>query len=555
MKIYRITLFLLLPLFFGTNGCSENEAPTLPEIEVDEIEAHLSTLASDEFMGRKPMTEGETKTITYLEKVFREMGIGPGNGDSYFQEVPLINITGTPSEEMIISGGAQPMNLNLGNDFVTYTEREQNEVSLDQSDLVFCGYGIVAPEYEWDYYAGLDMKGKTAVVLVNDPGFGTEDMNFFKGNTMTYYGRWTYKYEEAERQGAAGILIVHETAMAGYPWFVVESSWSGGQQQLQSPDGNMGKPGIQGWLSLDASKKLFENAGLDLSTEIKSARQKGFRPKPLNMQVSTTLTNEFIKNVSNNVVGLIKGSERPNEYIIYTAHWDHLGIGKPVAGDSIYNGAVDNASGTACVLAIAKALNQAKPAPKRSVVFLIVTAEEQGLLGSAYYGQNPIFPTHQTVANLNIDGMRSFGEMKDLTVIGYGQSEMDDIARKAAEEEGRYILPDQEPEKGYFFRSDHFSLAKVGVPALYAEGGYDHMTKGKDYAMEQQEAYRANSYHAPSDEFDPTKWDLSGLVQDAALYLKIGARLANSNEFPKWKEGSEFKAVREKDLEANKLKG
>lgn len=549
-----IILSFAMVLFFGS--CADrNNSVDVPEISEADIEKHLSTLASDEFLGRKPMTEGETKTIRYLEEELRAMGVQPGNGDRFLQEVPLVNITGHPDETMEITGGRQDMVLELGDDFVIYTERETDATSLDASDLVFCGYGIVAPEYNWDDYAGLDMKGKTAVVLVNDPGFGMEDSTFFKGNTMTYYGRWTYKYEEAERQGAAGIMIVHETAMAGYPWFVVESSWSGGQQQLQSADGNMKKPAVQGWFSLDAAKELFSNAGMDLSQELRAARQPGFKPKPMGMQASASLTNTFEKGLSNNVIGLLPGTKRPNEYVIYTAHWDHLGVGKVVDGDSIYNGAVDNASGVACVLAIARSLAAMEPGPERSVVFLFVTAEEQGLLGSAYYGQNPVFPTHQTVANLNIDGMRTFGEMKDLTVIGFGQSDLEDLAARIAKEEGRYILPDQEPEKGYFFRSDHFSLAKVGVPALYAEGGYDHMTKGKEFAMSQQEAYRANDYHAPGDEYDPEKWDLSGLSQDARLYLQVGIELANSTDFPEWKEGSEFKAIREKDLSENRLKG
>lgn len=552
---FKISFLLLFSAILFQSCGTETENSAELAVDMDAIETHLSTLASDAFMGRKPMTPAEPMTINYIADELKKMGVEPGNNGSYFQDVPLINIDGKPAETMQIKGGKQNMTLRLGQDFVSYTEREEAEIELNDSELVFCGYGIVAPEYGWNDYEGLDMKGKTAVVLVNDPGFGTEDEKFFKANTMTYYGRWTYKYEEAERQGAAGIMIIHETAMAGYPWFVVESSWSGGQLNLQSTDGNPGKPAIQGWFSLDAAKSIFDNAGLNLSDELKSAREKGFTPKPMNMTMTTSLVNTFEKNASKNVVGIVKGSQRPDEYIIYTAHWDHLGIGKPVEGDSIYNGAVDNASGTACVMAIAKALASADPAPERSIVFLFVTAEEQGLLGSLYYGENPIYPTHKTVANLNIDGMRSFGEMKDLTVIGYGQSELEDIAEELATQDGRYILPDQEPEKGYFFRSDHFSLAKVGVPALYAEGGYDHITKGKEYAMEQQEAYRANAYHAPADEYDPATWDLSGLVQDANLFLKIGQRLANSTDFPQWKEGSEFKAIRDRDLEENKLKG
>ena len=538
-NIFFLSLLVILAI-----GCKVNEEPakTVSNISEAEIEKHLSTLASDEFEGRKPMTAGEEKTVNYLTSELKKMGISPGNGDSYIQEVPLININGKPGSKMPISGGKKNFELAYGDDFVVYTEREQAEIEVKNSELVFCGYGIVAPEYNWNDYEGLDMKGKTAVVLVNDPGFGSEDSTFFKGNIMTYYGRWTYKYEEAARQGAEAIMIVHETSMAGYPWFVVESSWSGGQQGLQSTDGNMNKPAIQGWYTLDAAKRIFTNAGMDLSTELKSAREKGFTPKTLGLKMSTSLKNEWQKNVSKNVIGIKKGAKRPDEYILYTAHWDHLGIGKVVDGDSIYNGAVDNASGSACILAIAEAFGKMETAPDRTVVFLFVTAEEQGLLGSLYYGQNPIYPTHKTVANLNIDGMRTFGRTNDVTIIGYGQSDLDDLAKEEAEKNGRYILPDQEPEKGYFFRSDHFNFAKAGIPAMYAKGGFDHREKGKEYAEKMEKEFRAKDYHQPSDEYEIGQWDLNGALEDSEIYFNLGQALGNSTIWPKWKEGSSFKS-------------
>jgi Zn-dependent M28 family amino/carboxypeptidase len=546
--------FLFLTLIIGSlflSGCQTGgtDGANTAEVSVDstDIAYFVSNLASDEFLGRMPFTEGETKTVSFLESELKKMGIEPGNGDRYFQDVPLVEITGTPGPTMTAKGPAGEVTLNIGDDYVIHTQREQEEINIQDSELVFCGYGIVAPEYDWNDYEGIDMKGKTAVVLVNDPGFESGDSTFFKGNTMTYYGRWTYKYEEAARQGAEGILIVHQTAPAGYPWFVVENGFMGAALNLQTADGNMGLPAIQGWLTLDGAVQLLKASGITDKKFFEIAGQPGFEPIPLGVTVSTSLTNSLKKDVSKNVVGMITGSEAPDEYIIYSAHWDHFGVGAPVEGDSIYNGAHDNASGTAAVLSIAKAMSQMEEKPKRSVVFLFVTAEEQGLLGSAHYAANPIFPPEKTVANLNMDGMNINGKMRDLTIIGYGQSDMDDIAKEAAAAQGRYILPGQEPEKGYFFRSDHFNFAKIGIPALFASGGYDHWEKGKEYAMQKQNEYTANHYHRPSDEYSPELFEMEGVIQDAQLYLNIGLKLANDTDLhPQWKEGSEFKDKRQK---------
>ncbi len=524
-------------------ACTSSDSVTnsIDEQLIDDV---LTEISSDHYLGRKPFTEGETRTIEYLQDQFKSMGIEPGNGNSYLQEVPLVAITGKPDSMMHFQNADRLISLGLKEGFVSYTEREQTELVVDASDVIFCGFGIVAPEYQWNDFEGVDVKGKTIIVLVNDPGFGGENEDFFKGNTMTYYGRWTYKYEEAARQGAEAVLIIHETASAGYPWFVVSGAWSGAKLNLQSSDGNLDKPAIQGWLSLDAAKQLFETAGRDLGTEIRKARTPEFEAFPLEMKMSHSLTNEFERDVSNNVIGILKGTERPDETIIYTAHWDHLGVGQSVEGDSIYNGALDNGSGIASVLSIAKAMSQGSPA-KRSVVFLFVTAEEQGLLGSQYYAEHPLFPVDLTVANMNMDGMNGLGEMKYLTITGIGHSEMDDYAAAEAAKQGREILADPEPEKGYFFRSDHFNFAKVGIPALYAEGGLEHVEKGKDWVKQQKDDYTANRYHQPSDEYDPEEWDLGGLVQDAQLYLNIGLKLANEETFPQWKDGSEFKGIRE----------
>lgn len=513
-----------------------------PASNIDEklIEKHLATLASDEFEGRKPVSKGEELTVNYIKDQLKLSGIAPGNGASYFQDVPLLEIDGTMSESMRIKTKKKVMDLKQLKDFVIHTQRKQEKIALNDSELVFCGYGIVDNENGWNDYAGLDMKGKTAVVLVNDPGFGSENPEFFKGNTMTYFGRWTYKYEEADRQGADGLLLIHETSSAGYPWFVVESSWTGGQQGLdQGPKAK--DCGVKGWITLDVAKELFDASGLDLAKQIRAARVKGFKPVPMQAQVSASLTNTFKAENSKNVVGLIKGSEKPDEYVVYTAHWDHLGKVEDMKGDNIYNGALDNASGTATVLAIADAFAKSKVKPKRSTVFLFVTAEEQGLLGSEYYSNNPIYPLEKTVCNLNMDGVNPAGKMKDLTIIGKGHSEMDEIAEVEAKKQGRYVMNESEPEKGFFFRSDQFNFAKKGVPVLYAEGNYEHWDKGVDYVTKFKDTYTAERYHQPSDEYDPEDWNMGGMIQDGQLFLNIGWYMVNSDRWPKWYPESEFK--------------
>jgi Zn-dependent M28 family amino/carboxypeptidase len=471
------------------------------------------------------------------------MGLQPGNGDSYIQDVPLVEITGTAEAEIAIQKGVDQLILQQGEDIVTYTEKVEERVAIEGAELVFCGYGIVAPEYDWNDYAGVDMTGKIAVVMVNDPGFENEtDSTIFKGNTMTYYGRWTYKYEEAARQGAAGCLIIHEQRAAGYPWFVVQSSWTGGKLNLES---ELPKCEVQGWMTLTAVSNLFKFADTGTKGYFEKARSNSFEPIPLGVTMSTYIDNELKRDVSKNVVAMLPAATASDEYVIYSSHWDHLGIGQPVAGDSIYNGALDNASGTASLLGIAQAFAALPEAPSRNVVFLAVTAEEQGLLGSAYYAENPIFPPAQTVANLNIDGVNFYGATNDLSIVGYGQSTMDDLTEEEAKKQGRYVTPDAQPEKGFFFRSDQFSFAKVGIPVLYVDSGLDHKAKGKDFSKDQLDTYTKERYHRPADHYVPGEWDLSGMMEDAQLFFNIGYRIADSNIYPEWKEGSEFKSKRE----------
>ena len=537
----RKTLFFL-SILAALVSCSENQPY---QFTVSDIETHIDTLSSDYFLGRMPFTEGEEKTVAYLVNEFQKIGLEPGNGDSYIQEVPMVSILTQPSETMEIQSAKEKISLNGLQDYVFWTQRTDSAVSFQDAEMVFAGFGIVAPEYGWDDYKNIDVKDKIVVVLVNDPGFGTEDASFFKGNTMTYYGRWTYKYEEAIRQGALGCLIVHNTIPAGYGFNVIQNSWNSSKLYLDDRGKEGYKLAFEGWVTLPTANRLFEMAGLNERELLAKARKPDFQAIPLNLKASSSLKVEATYNTSQNVVAKLTGEQNPDEYIVYTAHWDHLGVGKPDAsGDSIYNGALDNASGTAALLALAKAFKESKT-PNRSVIFLAVTAEEQGLWGSAYYAKNPIYPLEKTVANINMDGINPYGKMKDVSVIGAGQSEMEELLDVELEKLGRYSAPEPNPVAGYYFRSDHFNFAKVGVPALYFHTGIDHVEKGKEYGKELQDQYTAEYYHKPSDEYDSSRWNLDGAVDDVQLLYNIGQNLANSNQWPSWKPGSEFKSIRE----------
>ena len=543
MSKYTLIAFTMMIAVSSCGPHHSNEG-VKAEIDTQTLDRHLSVLASDDFLGRKPFTEGEEKTVHYLMSEFKSLGLKPGNGDSYFQEVPMVEITGYPDDKMSVVGKGKQFQFKVAEDFVAYTEQVEEMVSLENSELVFAGYGVVAPEYGWNDYEGLDVKGKTVIVLANDPGFGSGDSILFKGDQMTYYGRWTYKYEEAARQGAAGVLIVHETVPAGYPWLVVRNSWAGAKLNIDSGQASY-KCAIQGWITRETATQIFREAGI--SDYSGMARNKNFKPVPLEMKVSLKVRNGIKKDKSRNVIALLEGKSRKDEYIIYSAHWDHLGVGIPADGDSIYNGAEDNATGTSALMAIAEAYSKLENKPDRSVIFIAVTAEEQGLLGSAYYAQNPIYPVEKTVANINMDGLPTFGTMKDLTITGYGHSEMDRYAKAAAAKQGRYIIPDPDPGKGYFYRSDHFNFAKVGIPALYASGSYESMEHGVDYIQEKTAEWLANRYHRPADEYNPETWDLRGIALDAQLLFNVGYTLANNTDFPKWSESSEFRNARKKE--------
>lgn len=510
------------------------------------FEAHLKTLASDDFMGRMPFTEGEIKTIAYLQDEVKKLGLEPGNGESYLQEVPMVEITTTADSVMKVSGGKKDFTLSGLKDYVLWTPNpEQEEINLKNEELIFAGYGVVAPEKNWNDYAGLDVKGKIVLVMVNDPDFGTSDSTF-KGNTMTYYGRWTYKFEEAARQGAKGCLVVHDDVPAGYGFWVVQNSWNTAKLYLDNRGKDIPVCSAVGWVSQPAAKKLFEAAGIDYAQAVSRSKKQGFSAEPMNLKLSTSMKVNAKYSKSYNVVAKITGSKQPDEYLVYSTHWDHLGIGKAdEKGDTIYNGAHDNASGSAGQLEIAKAFTQLKNKPARSVVFLWVTAEEQGLLGSAYYAQNPLYPKEKTVANINIDGLNPYGKNKDIVLVGMGQSDLEDYLNDEAKRVGRYVSPEPNPVAGYYFRSDHFNFAKVGIPALYTSVGIDNVEKGAEYGKQLQDDYVAKHYHKPSDEFTPELWKANGAVDDLKLLFNVGKRISMEQTWPQWKGSSEFKPIRD----------
>jgi Zn-dependent M28 family amino/carboxypeptidase len=527
----------------------------LPKVEAPAILEHIKVLADDSFEGRAPGTPGEDKAVEYLTAKFKEIGLAPGNTDgTYVQKVPLVGITPAAAQTLTIQKGGQKRTFAWSKDYVAFTKHVADTAALQNSELVFAGYGVTAPEYNWDDFKGVDVKGKTIVVLVNDPQIPDSadpsqlNAKMFNGKAMTYYGRWTYKYEEAARKGAAGIFIVHETALAGYPYEVVQG-FLGERFDLVTPDKNMDRSNIEGWFSLDTTRAIFKMAGQDFDALRKQALSPDFTPVPLGLTASVALKNTLRNVDSRNVLAKLEGSDPAlkNEYVVYSSHWDHLGIGEPVNGDKIYNGALDNASGVATLLEIAKAFKQVKPQPKRSILFLMVTAEEQGLLGSEYYSVTPVYPLEKTLANINMDGVNQWGRTKDVTVIGMGASDLDDYLRDAAAEQGRTLRPDPESEKGFYYRSDHFNFAKQGVPALYADTGVEFIGKPAEYSQQKRDEYTSNDYHKPSDQIKPD-WDLSGAVEDAELMLAVGYRVANADKFPEWKPGNEFKAKRDEML-------
>jgi Zn-dependent M28 family amino/carboxypeptidase len=542
-----VSLAVLVAACGGAPSSDPGTVVSFPVIDGNRVLEHTKTLASDAFEGRQPGSRGEDLTVAYIIDQFKKAGLGPGNPDGTFvQKVPMVGIVTDQKAVLSFRRGATVQSLAWRDDFVAWTKRVVDTVRVEKSDVVFVGYGVQAPEFNWDDYKGVDVKGKTMVVLVGDPPVPDPsdatklDDRVFGGRAMTYYGRWTYKYEMGQKLGAAAVLIVHETEPAGYPFAVVQGK-TAEQFSLVAPDGNMSRAAVEGWITLEQAKQLFARAGQDFEKAKAAAVTRAFKPIPLGATASVTLRNTIRTVDSQNVVGRIAGSDPvlKNEHVIYTSHWDHFGIGVPVNGDAVYHGAVDNATGVGGLIELGRAFAAMKVAPKRSILMLAVTAEEQGLLGSGYYAANPLYPLAKTIGVVNMDALNVLGKTNDVTITGLGNSDLDDLATQVATDQGRVIRPDPEPERGGFYRSDHFPFVQQGVPALASGGGIDYVGKPAGWGKARSDAFTANDYHKPSDKVKPD-WDLSGAVQDLQYYWMVGYRLAQARTFPQWKAGSGF---------------
>src|SRR5215813_2413537 len=558
---YRTSMkisWLLLATFFsaarsllGNDELKERLQPALETITPDGLLAHIKVLASDEFEGRSPGTKGEDLSVKYITDEFKKLGLKPGNPDgTYTQEVPLAGIKSEPRMSFVTRD--KTMDLKYPDDFVASSARLQPEIKIEKSDLVFVGYGVVAPEYGWDDYKNVDVRGKTLLMLIGDPSIPDPkdpsklDDKMFEGKAMTYYGRWTYKYEIAAKKGAAAAVIIHDTEPAGYPYSVVKTSWGKENYEIDSPNKNADAVEARSWITLDAAKKLLTASGQDFDALKKSAITKEFRPITLSAKANIDIKQQIRSFKSHNVIGKLDGSDPKlrEEYVIYTAHWDHLGRNPSLQGDQIYNGAIDNASGVASLIQLATAFKKLNPPPKRSVLFMATTAEEAGLLGAKFYALHPLYPLEKTVADINIDTINPWGKTRDIEDLSDNNSTLDDLLAAAAKRNGREMKPNSQPEKGMFYRADHFEFSKRGVPSLYSGGGKDFIGKPANYGQEKKDDYTAHHYHQVSDEVDPN-WDLSGAVEDVDLLFEVGYQIANGDKFPEWKPGSEFKAKRD----------
>ncbi|MEX2498441.1 MAG: M28 family metallopeptidase [Wenzhouxiangellaceae bacterium] len=534
-----------------TTQAEESAIRDIPEVpargfDIERYSHDLQTLASDEFEGRAPGSRGERLTVNYLVDQLAEAGLQPGFGDSYLQPVPMVELTNQERSSIAVEQGDEQFELSYPEQMIIGSRRLGTDFhGVADSELVFVGYGVVAPEYDWNDYAGLDVEGKTVVILVNDPGFAEPDSGLFNGRAMTYYGRWTYKYEEAARQGAAAALIVHETEPASYPWEVVTNSWSGPQFELAAR-GDEPVMALEGWITVDTANDLFARAGLDFEAQKLRAAQSDFEAVALDAQVTARVRNSVREGMSYNVGARLLGTERPDEAVVYMAHWDHLGRNMALQGSAgIFNGAIDNASGVAAVLELARMHAAAGPA-ERSAMFLLVTLEEYGLLGSRHYVNDPAFPAADTVAAINLDAFSFMaGPTEDMVVVGHGSSELEEILAATLAESDRYIVEEPTPEAGYYYRSDHFNFARGGIPSLYAKSGVEHVEYGREHVLAAERDFRDNRYHKPGDVYDPD-WDLRGIAQDAAALYRVGRYLTHSNAWPNWYEGNEFRAIRDR---------
>jgi Zn-dependent M28 family amino/carboxypeptidase len=523
---------------------SEHKLPP-PSTDIDETvyRDHVRVLASDDFEGRKPGTPGEEKTVAYLVEQFRKLGLKPGNGESFLQQVPMIENLAGADASLSVAGRGGTLKLAYGKEMVIWSRRNSPQAELRGSELVFAGYGVVAPEYAWNDYADVDVRGKTVLVLVNDPGYGSKDPKVFRGGSMTYYGRWAYKVEEAARQGAAGVLLIHDGDSTGYGWSVVQSTWTGAQLALSGAD-DAGRAAIEGWIQKDAARALFAAAGLDFEATTAAAAHAGFKPIAMGLKVDAALHNSVRPINSANVIAQLPGRGRHGEYVVFSAHWDHLGRDPARPGHNIFNGAIDNASGVAGLLTLAQSIVRTKPAADRTIVFLALTGGDAGLLGSQYYAENPIFSLRTTAAVLNLDRLHIGGPTRDVTVFGAGNTDLEEYARAAALLQGRDVTPEPEPQWGLYFESDNFSFAQAGVPSLYAKGGLDDSARGPAWGRTRRDEYVAHRYRQPSDQYSPD-WDVRGALEDLTLYYDVGNRVARTRRFPRWYPNSEFRVSRD----------
>jgi len=547
-------LFSAVPSILPADELALRLEPALEAITPDGLLANIKVLASDEFEGRAPGTKGEELSVKYITDQLKQIGLKPGNPDgTYTQEVPLAGIKSEPRMSLIT--GDKTVDLKYPDDFIASSARLQPEIKIDDSDVVFVGYGVVAPEYGWDDYKNVDVRGKTLLMLIGDPPVPQPkdpsklDEKMFKGKAMTYYGRWTYKYEVAAQKGAAAAVIIHQTESAGYPYSVVRTSWGKENYEIDSPNKNADAVEVRSWITVDAVKKLLADCGQDFDTLKKSAITKEFRPVALNAKANIDIKQQLRSFKSHNVIGKLEGSDPKlrDEYVIYTAHWDHLGRRPELQGNQIFNGAIDNASGVASVIQLAAAFTKLNPPPKRSVLFIATTAEEAGLLGAKFYALHPLYPLEKTLADINIDTVNPWGKTRDIEDLGNNNSTLDDLLAAAAKRGGREMKPNSQPEKGSFYRADHFEFSKRGVPSLYTGGGKDVIGKAANFGQQKKDDYTAHHYHQVSDEVDPN-WDLSGAVQDIQLLFEVGYQVANGDKFPEWKPESEFKAKRDSML-------
>ncbi|HEX3914833.1 MAG TPA: M28 family peptidase [Steroidobacteraceae bacterium] len=540
--------FLLISaLVAALPGCTVHPKGPPPSTDIDDtaFADHVRVLASDDFLGRKPGTAGGDKTVAYLAENFRKLGLKPGNGKSYLQEVPLVQITAGADATLTASGAGGRRNLVYGRDMVIWSKRAEPEIRLSHSELVFVGYGIVAPEYSWNDYANIDVHGKTVLVLANDPGHGSKEPTLFKGDAMTGYGRLAYKVEEAARQGAQGVLIIHDAALLGFGWNAVQATWTGAQFELPAADSNAGRTAIEGWLQNAAARALFSAAGIDFESTARAAAHPGFKAVPLGINIDAAIHNSLRSFNSQNVLALLPG-RKGHDYVMYAAHWDSLGQDPARAGHNIFNGAVDDATGVAGLLVLAQSFKRTDPKPERSIAFLATTAAEPDLLGSQYYAEHPLIALRQTVAVIDVDLLLDGGRTRDVSILGFGNSDLEDSARAEALLQGRLAHPDPNPQFGLYFRSDSYSFAHRGVPVLYTQAGIDSSARGPVWGKAHLEEYFAHRFRQPSDQYT-ADWDVSGPVNDLTLYYQVGMRVANSKRYPRWYPNSEFRTHRQEN--------